>query len=190
MPITIYFLGFVNYITLSSLYVLLNFTLPEHIYKYLSFTYSNVNSNILSVIGLTPQIPLLSEEKVDRAKPLFFGVSSDVGSSDTVPLAFMLANFTLIALSSWLSSLLRRNHVVRELLSSERWSMVYGQLINMMIQLTLPWSFLMLCANCGNFAGKANNGLFVLLFFLGLCFPFVFLLGLLCKREKHLMEKS
>jgi hypothetical protein len=32
MPISIYFLGFLNYFSLTSVYVLLNFPIPEHIY--------------------------------------------------------------------------------------------------------------------------------------------------------------
>lgn len=61
MPMTVYFLGFLNYFTLSSLYVLLNFPLPEHVYKYLSMVYRNVQSNLLTIIGVDIQIPALSD---------------------------------------------------------------------------------------------------------------------------------
>jgi hypothetical protein len=39
LPFTIYFLGFLNYFTMSSLYVLLNFPIPEQLFDYLSFMY-------------------------------------------------------------------------------------------------------------------------------------------------------
>ena len=42
-PLSVYFLGFLNYFTLSSLYVLLNFPIPEEIYNYLSTIYSEIS---------------------------------------------------------------------------------------------------------------------------------------------------
>lgn len=56
MPITIYFLSFHNYFALSSLYILLDFPIPEHIYKYLALLYDNINSNFLDLLGF--QIPV------------------------------------------------------------------------------------------------------------------------------------
>ena len=52
MPITIYFLTFINYFTMSSLYVLLNFKIPQELYNYLAFAYEQINQNILIMFGL------------------------------------------------------------------------------------------------------------------------------------------
>ena len=38
-PVSIYFLSFLNYFTLCSIYVLLNFPIPESLYRYLSLVY-------------------------------------------------------------------------------------------------------------------------------------------------------
>ena len=43
LPFSIYFLGFLNYFTMSSLYVLLNFRLPEELYRYLAFVFKEIN---------------------------------------------------------------------------------------------------------------------------------------------------
>ena len=51
LPFTIYFLGFINYFTMTSLYVLLNFELPEILYRYLAFSYQQINENILRLFG-------------------------------------------------------------------------------------------------------------------------------------------
>lgn len=40
VPFSIFFLGFLNYFTMCSLYVLLNFPLPETLYRYLSLVYN------------------------------------------------------------------------------------------------------------------------------------------------------
>jgi hypothetical protein len=114
MPITVYFLGFVNYFTLSSLYVLLNFPLPEHIYEYLSLIYNQINSNFLAVIGANIAIPPLSDEKVDRKKALFFGVSSDAASSDVLPFIFLVGNIALVSLLHCLCSKLSRHSAIRK----------------------------------------------------------------------------
>lgn len=60
MPFTIYCLGFVNYFVMSSLYVLLNFPLPEVLFRYLSFSYEQINQNVLNLFGfeMTEMRPL------------------------------------------------------------------------------------------------------------------------------------
>jgi hypothetical protein len=52
LPISIYLLGFLNYFTLSSLYVLLNYQLPQQLYEYLSFIYQESSLNFLALVGL------------------------------------------------------------------------------------------------------------------------------------------
>ena len=42
-PFAIYFLGFLNYFSLSSLYVLLNFPIPKRVYNVLAMLYKEVN---------------------------------------------------------------------------------------------------------------------------------------------------
>lgn len=51
-PIAIYFLGFLNYFTLTSLYLLLNYQLPEHIFKYLAIVYDNVQSDLMTIANV------------------------------------------------------------------------------------------------------------------------------------------
>ena len=51
-PVSIYFLGFINYFTLSSLYVLLNFPIPQHVYEYLAIVYQLINTQILQSFGV------------------------------------------------------------------------------------------------------------------------------------------
>ena len=40
LPFSIYFLSMLNYFTMCSIYVLLNFPMPEQIYKILAFVYN------------------------------------------------------------------------------------------------------------------------------------------------------
>ena len=43
LPIGIYFLSFINYFSLCSLYILLNFPIPQQIYVYLVSVYEQLN---------------------------------------------------------------------------------------------------------------------------------------------------
>ena len=189
MPITVYFLGFVNYFTLSSLYVLLNFPLPENIYKYLSLIYDQINSNFLAVIGENIAIPPLSDEKVDRKKILFFGVSSDVASSDVIAFIFLAGNIILVSLLHCLCSNLNRHSAIRNVIGKGRWGMIYGQFINIMTQLILPWIFLMFSTS-RNLYTKGNLAVYLFLFFIGMLFPIYYLFELLRERSHCLIEKE
>ena len=51
-PTSIYFLSFLNYFTLCSLYVLLNFRIPQHLFNYFSVIYSSVNEDIFCMFGI------------------------------------------------------------------------------------------------------------------------------------------
>lgn len=62
----IYFLGFINYFTLNSLYVLLNFKIPEHVFKHLEGVQNEINSDLLSLTGTTFSFPQVSGEKVNQ----------------------------------------------------------------------------------------------------------------------------
>ena len=50
-PLAIYFIGFINFFTLSSLYILLNFPIPKYVYTYLNVIFSSINSNFLRLLG-------------------------------------------------------------------------------------------------------------------------------------------
>jgi hypothetical protein len=52
LPFLIYFLGFINYFTIHSLYVLLNFAIPEQLFLQLSTIYNGVNQNLLQFFGI------------------------------------------------------------------------------------------------------------------------------------------
>ena len=50
-PLAIYFIGFINFFSLSSLYILINFPIPKYVYDYLDVIYQSLNSNILRLFG-------------------------------------------------------------------------------------------------------------------------------------------
>lgn len=60
--------------------------------------------------------------------------------------------------------------------------MIYGQVVNIMIQFILPCAFLMLGANSRNLQTKTNNAVYSFLFFIGVTFPFYYLFELLRER--------
>ena len=60
-PVAIYFLGFLNFVSISSLYVLLNFKIPEKVYKYLSFIYKELGTSFLVTFNLDYSVPQMSD---------------------------------------------------------------------------------------------------------------------------------
>ena len=52
LPFSIYFLGFLNYFILTSMYVLLNVPIPEQLYKFLALVYGELNKSLFSIVGM------------------------------------------------------------------------------------------------------------------------------------------
>lgn len=50
-PFTCFFLGFLNYFNLTSLYVLLNVKIPYNVYSILKIIYNSINTGMLNYIG-------------------------------------------------------------------------------------------------------------------------------------------
>ena len=114
-PLSIYFLSFINYFTLSSIYVLLNFPIPEALYQYLALVYKELNSSILSIFGIEVFTIPKSDEKVTSKRGIHFGVSSDLFSSQTVTILVMVGNIILIFLIQWALSCLKKSNYIRRL---------------------------------------------------------------------------
>jgi hypothetical protein len=70
MPFSIYFLGYINYLSLSSLYVVLNFPIPEQTYNHLADIYQQLNTDLLQLFGVDIEFPPLSYERVDDDRAL------------------------------------------------------------------------------------------------------------------------
>ena len=104
-------------------------------------------------------------------------------------LAFIVGNIALILLVNWGCSCLRERNPLRRLVSREKWSMIFGQVINVLMPLTLPWTFLMLRNGLRSFGSKVNAASYLLLYFLGLLFPIYYFFELLQEREKRLIQE-
>ena len=61
--------------------------------------------------------------------------------------------------------------------------MIYGQIINVMAPLILPWTFLLLDAGVRDFRTKINAVGNILIFFIGVIFPIYYFFDLLGERE-------
>jgi hypothetical protein len=70
-------MGFVNFMAIVNFYILLDFPIPQHIYQYLSSFRKQKISNLLALAGADLSFSPISQERVDRVRPLFFGVTSD-----------------------------------------------------------------------------------------------------------------
>ena len=135
------------------------------------------------------EIEPLSKEKVTSKRGLFFGVSSDFLPSNLSAFIFMGVNIAFIMSLQFLTSCLRKNNFIRKFVRQEKWDLIYGQLINVMGPLILPWTFVMIDSGVRDFKTKVNIvGNFVIFFF-GLVFPIYYFFELLSERETMLIKE-
>jgi hypothetical protein len=120
---------------------------------------------------------------VTSSRGLYFGVTSDILSSHTVAFFFLIGNIILVWILVWFSSCLKKTNLIRQFINREKWQMIFGQIINIMIPLTLPWTFVMMDTGLRNFKTKINAICYILLFFVGLFFPIYYFFHLLQERE-------
>ena len=64
----------------------------------------------------------------------------------------------------------------------EKWNMIFGHIINIIMPLTLPWTFMMLDSGVRNFKTKLNAACYLILYFVGVFFPIYYFFDLLQER--------
>ena len=109
-----------------------------------SITYAPLNSSILKFMGITVFNHPLSDERVNNKRGIHFGVGSDLFSSQGATLSVLVANIGIIFFIQWLLSFLKKNNLLRKYWFEEKFHMASGQVINVIMPLTLPWTFVML----------------------------------------------
>jgi hypothetical protein len=183
-------MGFINFFTLSSLYVLINFSFPKNVYTYLTFIFDSLSGSIFRILGIKYQFQSISSEKITRQKALDFGISSDFPSFNTEICMTIVTNFAVLITLQLVFSKVRETNLFKKLFNENKTSLVYGQIINSMISFTLPWSFLLLkVTGFTSFGSKINSCLLLISLFIGVHFPIVYFF-LLVKEQKELILKE
>jgi hypothetical protein len=118
----------------------------------------------------------------------FFFVTSDIASSDWNVFLFLGINAGFLLTFNWVFSFFKRTNPFRIVFNSEKWNMMYGYIISIIIPLTLPWSFFMMDLGVRNFKTKLNAACYLVLYFVGLFFPIYYFFDLLQDREKKLIS--
>jgi hypothetical protein len=184
-PFTFYFIGFINFMAKASFYVLLDFPIPEGIYRYLSSFTKDKVSNFLVLAGLDLNFSPISQERVDRARPSFFGVTSDFVAAECSLMINFFINIGLVFAASGLSiRFLSPSNCLRKYLSSERWNLLYGRIIKMMVPIILPWTFVLMRNAPRNVWEEINTTLHLFFIYLVIFFSFYYLLELVLERKK------
>ena len=113
----------------------------------------------------------LSDERVTSKRGIFFGISSDFVPTHLWTFVFMIGNIAFIMSLQLMTACLRKNNFFRKLVRKEKWEMIYGQLINVMGPLIIPWTFMMIDLGVRDFKNKINIVGNFIIFFFGLVFP-------------------
>ena len=93
----------------------------------------------------------LSSEKVNTPRGTFFGVSTDILPANLIAYIFLMVNIGFVVIMQLLFSWVRKNNFFKKLFESQKWDLIYGQLTNVLMPITLPWSFVLLEAGVRNF---------------------------------------
>ena len=83
----------------------------------------------------------------------------------------------------------RKANAIRVVFSKEKWNMLFGYVINMLIPLILPWSFVLMEIGVKNYRTKLNTACYLVLYFVGLFFPIYYFFDLLQEREQILINE-
>ena len=141
--------------------------------------YNSINNNLLSLFGIEPHLTPLGDERVCSQRGLYFGVSTDVGRNNITNFIFVTINILFILLLNWISSFLSKDNPFRKTIKIEKKNMIFGQVINLLIPFTLPWTFEMLNNGVRNVGTKLNTALYFFVFFVALFFPIYYFFQLL-----------
>jgi hypothetical protein len=74
---------------------------------------------------------------------------------------------------------LRKSNRINKLVRRSKWDLIYGQIINIMAPIVLPWAFLILKSGLRDRSSKINTTVYYLVFFICLVFPIYYFFDLL-----------
>lgn len=170
-PLAAFFLGLFNYFTLSSLYVLLNISIPYEVFHYLELLYTSCSCNIIRLFDFSISLPSFTPERVNQPRALYFGVSSDLLSTNCDFLFILAFNCLIYELIVFLLQLApKKFQKLYRTLVFYRLSLYWGLIVSNIIPLLLTWKFI-IKGGSNKFASTANLAAHYLL----ICF-FTFLL--------------
>ena len=139
-PLTCFFLGFFNYFVLNSLYVLLPIRIPDVIFSELDSVFDSTNTNLISFIGINLTVPLFTDELVDEIRPLYFGISSDLLSTNAYPLLIVLFNVIIVEVVIAVRNNSSNSSFIH-ILSFKRETVYSGFIVSILVQNILPWKY-------------------------------------------------
>ena len=131
----------------------------------------------------------ISPELVNSPRPQFFGVTSDVLGGNFSDFLIVVGNLLLILIVQLGSLLLKKNSLGRQFFKHNKWDMVFGQIINIIMPSTLPWSFILLQSGAPSFPAKINFILYYFVLFLSVLFPIYYFFSLLETQRRQIIEK-
>lgn len=151
--------------------------------------FENFNENLFSFTGVHMELDPISPELVNSARPKFFGITSDVLGGNLSDFVIVAANLLLLFGLQLGSMLLRKNSLTRQFFNHNKWDMVFGQIINIIMPSTLPWSFILLQSGARNFSAKLNFLLYYFVLFLSVLFPIYYFFSLLETQKAQIIDK-
>lgn len=143
----------------------------------------------MSFTGFKLDIDPISPELVNSARPLFFGITSDVITANLSDFVIVLANILLLLLVQLVLSQAKKSSLAKQFFDYNKWDMGYGQIINLIIPATLPWSFILLQSGAQRFPTKCNFVLYYFALFISLLFPIYYLFSLLEGQRRQIRDK-
>jgi hypothetical protein len=115
---------------------------------------------VLEETGLVAKMAPISTEKVTNARALYFDISSDLVSENYFDFGVLAVNILIIELLIFLFRVdIFDIPRLRAFLIKERIYIYWGLVVSNMVQLILPWKYIM-SGGSYNFATKTNSAAF------------------------------
>lgn len=70
--------------------------IPEDIYSCVKHIFNALNENFFSFVGLNFDIKPISQEKVNKYRPLYFGITSDLASGYCDMFTLIIVNTVVV----------------------------------------------------------------------------------------------
>lgn len=134
-----------------------------------------MNSDILSLLGISIDVEAFAGQQVDRDRPLYFGITSDVVTGYNYYAILLGLNLAFVViLDGVYRCFSRKDNIVCKYIKEVKDNLLSSQIINILIPIALPWSFVLLQKGVINFRSKINKAIFLFLFFVVIVFPIYF----------------
>lgn len=194
-PFIYFFLSFLQFFTLSSLYIFINLSIPADLYNSLKSTYSSMNSNLFNLVGIDISVPAVGIDRVEEGcRASQMQLSTLFLDSNYQYLLLLAITFGILFISHKILPFCKANPILYKIFNLNKQAVILGFLVSGMISFILPIKFILTELSSSESADKTNNFIQIIVFGLVISYPGLYFCILVleakCKEKLKNKEKK